>query len=171
MGWVAAMSRSRHSLAAMLLVAVIDASVFPVPPFALLIPMCIAQPKKAPFYAVLGAGASVFGGLLGYALGQGARIGVLSAFDFDPNVRIERFGLNTTLGEALGSEFWILALLASVLPTPYKVVAIGSGLVDVPLPRFILASVLGRSARFFGVALFTAYAREWYAAWRAKRAR
>ncbi len=76
-----------------------------------------------------------------------------------------RFGVDATLGELLGQNFWVLALLFSVLPTPFKVVAIGSGLVAVPLDRFFLAAVLGRSARFVVVCgvmrFFGPTARKW----------
>lgn len=75
-------------------------------------------------------------------------------------------GIDTTLRGALTEQFWILALLCSILPTPYKVVAIGSGLVGVGLPEFFLASVIGRTARFFAVAgAFAAFgekARRWF---------
>jgi membrane protein YqaA with SNARE-associated domain len=52
-----------------------------------------------------------------------------------------------------------------VLPTPFKVVAIGSGMVGVPLDRFFLAAVMGRSVRFFLVSgvmrFFGPTARKW----------
>jgi membrane protein YqaA with SNARE-associated domain len=80
-------------------------------------------------------------------------------------MRIARFGIDSTLGELLGQNFWALALLCSVLPTPFKVVAIGSGMVGVPLDRFFLAAVLGRSVRFFLVSgvmrFFGPTARKW----------
>jgi membrane protein YqaA with SNARE-associated domain len=55
------------------------------------------------------------------------------------------------VGELLGQNFWVLSLLCSVLPTPFKVVAIGSGMVSVPLDRFLLAAIIGRTIRFFAV--------------------
>lgn len=165
---VAALASTPHAFWAMLGVAVIDASVFPVPPFAILVPMCLAQPRKALRYAIAGTLASITGGLIGYAIGQAVQAGLTRAFEIDVNVRITSFGLDTTVAELLGREFWILAMLASVLPTPYKVVAIGSGMVGVPIERFVLASVIGRSARFFGVALFVAYAGDFVRRYRAR---
>ena len=162
---VEALSSTRHALAAMLLVSVVDGSVFPVPPFALLVPMVAAQPHKWFRYALLGTVASLFGGFIGYYLGDLLRQGAVSFLHLDLNMRIQRFGIDSTLGELLGQNFWALALLCSVLPTPFKVVAIGSGMVSVPLDRFFLAAVLGRSARFFAVAgvmrFFGPAARKW----------
>lgn len=150
---VAGAARSPHAFWIMLGIAVIDGSVFPVPPFAILVPMVLAEPKKWLRYALSGTGASLLGGLLGYGLGHLALVGIATGFAIDTAVPIRSsvLGIDTTLRQALTSEFWLLALLCSVLPTPYKVVAIGSGLVGVGLPEFVLASIIGRSARFFGV--------------------
>jgi membrane protein YqaA with SNARE-associated domain len=149
---VEALSSSRHAVAAMLLVSVIDGSVFPIPPFALLIPMVLAQPKKWVRYALLGTVASVFGGLIGYWLGTLINSGAVSFLHIDLNVRVQRFGVDGTVGELLGQNFWILSLLCSILPTPLKLVAIGSGMVSVPMDRFLMAVILGRTVRFFVVA-------------------
>ncbi len=149
---VEAMASTKHALSAMLVVSVVDGSFFPVPPFALLVPMVLAQPHKWVRYAVLGTVASLFGGLLGYWLGTLINAGAVSFLEIDLNMRVQRFGIDSTLGELLGRNFWALALLCSVLPTPFKVVAIGSGMVLVPLDRFLLAAIIGRTVRFFAVA-------------------
>ncbi len=62
---VEALSSTKYALAAMLLVSVVDGSVFPIPPFALLVPMVLAQPKKWVQYALMGTVASLFGGFIG----------------------------------------------------------------------------------------------------------
>jgi membrane protein YqaA with SNARE-associated domain len=149
---IEALASTKHALAAMLLVSVVDGSFFPVPPFALLVPMVLAQPHKWVRYAVLGTVASLFGGFIGYWLGDLIRAGAVSFLEIDLNMRVQRFGIDSTLGELLGQNFWALALLCSVLPTPFKVVAIGSGMVAVPLDRFLIAAIIGRTVRFFLVA-------------------
>jgi membrane protein YqaA with SNARE-associated domain len=155
---VEALSSTRHAVAAMLAVSVVDGSVFPIPPFALLVPMVLAQPKRWLRYAVLGTVASLLGGLIGYGLGQLINSGAVSFLDIDLNMRVQRFGVDATVGELLGQNFWVLALLCSILPTPFKVVAIGSGMLSVPLERFLLAAVIGRTTRFFLVAGFMRFA-------------
>ncbi|ADO68804.1 YqaA family protein [Stigmatella aurantiaca] len=148
---VEALSSTKHALAAMLVVSVVDGSFFPVPPFALLVPMVMAQPKKWLRYAVMGTVASLAGGLLGYWLGTLINAGAVSFLNIDLNMRVQRFGIDASLGDLLGQNFWVLALLCSVLPTPFKVVAIGSGMVSVPLDRFFLAAIIGRTIRFMAV--------------------
>jgi membrane protein YqaA with SNARE-associated domain len=102
-------------------------------------------------YALLGTVASLFGGFIGYWLGHLISAGAVNFLHIDLNMRVQRFGVNASVGELLGQNFWVLSLLCSVLPTPFKVVAIGSGMVGVPLDRFFLAAVIGRSVRFFVV--------------------
>ncbi|RKH51962.1 DedA family protein [Corallococcus sp. AB049A] len=162
---VEAASSTPHALATMMAVSVVDGSVFPIPPFAVLVPMVLAQPKKWVRYCLLGTLASLVGGLIGYALGAFVGEGVAQLLHIDLNVRVDRFGVSGTVGELLGQNFWVLALLCSILPTPFKIVAIGSGLVSVPLERFLLASIIGRSVRFFLVGgvvrFFGPTARKW----------
>jgi membrane protein YqaA with SNARE-associated domain len=162
---VEALSSSPSALAAMLVVSVVDGSVFPIPPFVVLVPMVVAEPKKWWRYALWGTLASLFGGVLGYFLGTALHAGASHFFGLDLNHRIDRFGVHGTVGELLGDNFWVLSLLCSILPTPFKVVAIGSGMVSVPFARFFLAAVLGRFARFFVVAgvvrAFGPSARKW----------
>ena len=158
---VAAMANTPHALVALAVVAFIDGSVFPIPPFALLIPMVMAHPKRAPFYALVGTVASLLGGLAGYALGHAIANGLTSFLAIDPSLplhfSIRSWHVDTTLRDVLTQNCWILAIACSIMPTPYKIVAIGSGLVGVALPMFVLASVLGRTARFFGIGLAFAF--------------
>lgn len=163
---VAAYARTKHAHAAMLGVSVVDGSIFPIPPFAILVPMVLAEPKKWARYATTGTAASLLGGLIGYGLGFLAMLGLAGmSISTEAPIVFAPLGIDTTLRQALTENFWMLALLCSILPTPYKVVAIGSGLVGVGLPEFMLASLIGRTARFFGVAgafaLFGEGARRW----------
>ena len=50
-------------------IAFAESSFFPLPPDAILVPMSLARPKRAWFYALICTIASVAGGLLGYAIG------------------------------------------------------------------------------------------------------
>ena len=151
---VEAMSASRHATSAMMAVSVADGSFFPVPPFALLVPMVLARPQRWLRYAVLGTLASIVGGLVGYYLGTLLQSGAINFLNFDPNFRVVStfFGVNATIGELLSKNFWMLAALCSVLPTPLKLVSIGSGVVGVALPQFFVAVCIGRTVRFLLVA-------------------
>jgi membrane protein YqaA with SNARE-associated domain len=115
--------------------------------------MVLSKPERALRYALIGTGASLVGGLVGYAIGYGIASGLTTAFTFDPHFAIKfhlgSWAVDTTVAQVLTQNFWLLAIACSVLPTPYKVVAIGSGFVGVSLPAFLLASLFGRTVRFF----------------------
>lgn len=158
-----------YAMAAFIVVSIIDASFFPVPPFAIMVPMVLAQPKKWWRLAAIGTVASIGGGLIGYFGGAG----LVELMGWGPRLAepmrgriVEFVGVSgMTIGQVLGKNFWFLALAASVLPSPFKIVAIGSGIANVPLPMFLLAAAIGRSVRFFAVGGFLAFfgprARKW----------
>jgi len=136
------------------LVAFVEASVFPIPPDVLMIPMILARPQRAFAIAGVALGASVLGGLLGYAIG---------ALAYDTIGQ----PILATMGKAEAMEafrtrfndfgFWAV-LTAGVTPFPYKVITIMSGWTGMPLATFIVTSILARALRFFIVAgLLRAY--------------
>jgi membrane protein YqaA with SNARE-associated domain len=151
-------SDTKYAVAAFTGVAFLDASIFPVPPFALMVPMVLAQPRSWLKLSARGIASSVVGGLAGYGLGAGVH-GALEMLHMDLGVPLHgavatKLGVaGQSVGGLLGSNIWVLMLLASVLPTPFKLVAIGSGVVQVPIARFLLAALVGRSARFLLVGL------------------
>lgn len=124
-----------------------ESSFFPIPPDVMLAPMALAQREKAWRFALITTITSVLGGLFGYAIG-------MFAFDLvEPLLHDfgywERFEKAVTWAEEWG--FWIV-FLAGFSPIPYKVFTIGAGTVSMALFPFVIASVIGRGARFFLVA-------------------
>jgi membrane protein YqaA with SNARE-associated domain len=150
--WVLKWSAHRNARSALFGLAFAEASFFPIPPDVLLIAMAVARPAKARLYAALATLGSVTGGLAGYAIGKLLWIGIRD-FAFR---RLGFLGLtpdNFTLVERLYNENAFKALFAAgFTPIPFKVFTIAAGVFEVALPVFILASILGRSGRFFLVA-------------------
>jgi len=131
------------------LVAFVEASVFPIPPDVLMIPMILARPQRAWAIAGVALAASILGGLLGYAIGALAydSIGqpILAAMGKGEamdafNTRFNDFG------------FWAV-LVAGITPFPFKVITIMSGWTGMPLATFIATSILARALRFYIVAV------------------
>jgi membrane protein YqaA with SNARE-associated domain len=145
--WVMRLSASRHATLALAGVAFAESSFFPIPPDVLLAPMVLTRPERAWRSAGVCAGASVVGGLLGYAIGYGlAPVGhwllaLTGQADHEASLRA-------------GFDRWGMAviLLQGLLPIPYKLLTITSGLAHFPLWKFLLASTIVRNVRFFGVA-------------------
>lgn len=133
---------------ALALVAFAESSVFPIPPDVLLIPLIIANPRKAWLFATVTLVASVLGGLAGYALGH-------FAFEQIGRPILEALGKAEAI-EAYAHKFnnvgfWAV-LAAGVTPFPFKVITIMSGATAMPLSVFIPTAILARGLRFFAVA-------------------
>ena len=133
---------------ALALVAFAESSVFPIPPDVLLIPLIIANPRKAWLFAPVTLVASVLGGLAGYALGH-------FAFEQIGRPILEALGKAEAI-EAYAHKFnnvgfWAV-LAAGVTPFPFKVITIMSGATAMPLSVFIPTAILARGLRFFAVA-------------------
>jgi len=141
---------SRHPRAPAYLVGLsfAESSFFPVPPDVMLMPMSLAQPRRAMYFAAITTLASVIGGMAGYTIGHfaidwvapliGAGGRWASAYD-KATVWFHQWG------------FWAV-LVAGFSPIPYKVFTISAGALSMAFLPFVLASAAGRGARFFLVA-------------------
>jgi membrane protein YqaA with SNARE-associated domain len=139
------LAASKHAVPALLAIAFIESSVFPIPPDVLLIPIVLAQPHRAFRLAAFCTAASVLGGLLGYAIGY-------FAFDALGEPILRTYQLMDRY-DALQADFakwgaWII-IIKGMTPIPYKLVTIASGAFKFDLLTFVLASIVSRSLRFF----------------------
>jgi len=122
-----------------------EASFFPIPADIMLAPMVLANPAKAFGYARVAVYFSVFGGIFGYLFGY---------FAFKPIVEpfIQMFGYEDTYYKVLelfqAWGFWLLCSVGCV-PVPYKLFTISAGVLRYNVFLFILASIIGRSMRYF----------------------
>jgi membrane protein YqaA with SNARE-associated domain len=129
-------------------VAFAESSFFPLPPDVLLIPMMLAQPRRAWRLAAVCTLASVAGGILGYAIGY---------FLFDaigrPLLEMNHAMAGYVAFKA-GFDRWgaWIIIVKGLTPIPYKLVTIASGALHFDLVTFILASIVSRSLRFLLVA-------------------
>ena len=129
-------------------IAFAEASFFPVPPDALLIPMALARPDRAWRFATICMVGSVIGGALGYLIGY-------AVFDQLARPLIELYGYGDRFAafQALYARWglWVI-LIKGLTPIPYKIVTIASGAAHFNFWIFMMASLLTRGARFFLVA-------------------
>ena len=138
-------SRRREAPYYLSLLSFVESFILPFPPpDVMLAPMSLARPSLAMRFATLTLLFSVLGGLVGYLIG---------AFLFDlaePYIIAwgyeARFEKVTTWFEAWG--FWAV-LVAGFSPVPYKLFTIAAGVLNLALIPFVLASIIGRGARFF----------------------
>ncbi|MCF6345120.1 MAG: DedA family protein [Thiomicrorhabdus sp.] len=140
-------SKHRHAPKYLSAMSFAESSFFPIPPDVMLMPMSLATPQKAFYFAWLTTLFSVLGGVLGYAIGYWA-MDVLM-----PMIESMGYAEKIQRGEQFFAEYgvWII-LMAGFSPVPYKLFTITAGASSMALLPFILASIIGRGARFFLVA-------------------
>jgi len=146
--WTLSLSAHPRALWALAAVSFVESSFFPIPPDIIMIPMILAQPRKAWLIALVATVASVFGGLLGYFIGA-ALFETIGQAIFDFYGKSDAVAAFNERFNAYGA--WAV-LVAGVTPFPYKVITIMSGWTGLSIPVFIVASIVARGLRFFIVA-------------------
>ena len=130
------------------LLSVAESSFFPIPPDVMLLPMCLAQPNRVWRLAGITTIGSVLGGVIGYAIGA-------YAFGFIEPVLADSGYMDSYLHAVRWFEewgFWAI-FVAGFSPIPYKVFTIAGGAMGMALFPFVVASFIGRGARFYLLAL------------------
>ncbi len=142
--WMMENSQGPHAWTALAAFAFAEASFFPIPPDVMVLPMMLANRRRALLVGAWCAFWSVVGGMLGYAIGAlfwktfGLwLIGVLHI----PLSEVEH------LRARYAAHAYLIAV-QGVTPVPYKLVTISAGLAGVPFLAFMFFSAVTRSLRF-----------------------
>ena len=142
--WMLANARGPHAWAAVAAFAFAEASFFPIPADVMVLPMMLADRKRAFRLGVWVAFWSVAGGMLGYAIGhlfwETAGLWLIHLLHV-PLERVEALRLKYT-------QHAYLIMVQGATPIPYKLVTIASGLAGVSFPLFMLYSTITRSIRY-----------------------
>jgi len=150
--WVEKYADHKHANKALSIVSFVESSFFPIPPFVLIIAM-LANEKKQSWIklAIIGTLSSVLGGIFGYFIGK-------FFYGYIGQPLVTFYGIQSEvdyLGTIFREHVFLTILLASISPIPYKVFTISAGLFSVNLWMFIVASLVGRSLRFFTVSFLS----------------
>ena len=146
--WTDGFAQSDWSSILLFLLAFSESIFFPIPPDPLLMAIGIAKPDSAIWLAGLVTVGSVAGAFVGHTLGRKLGRPVLNRFVSD-----RKLGQAESLFDKFG--VWAI-IIAAFTPIPYKVFAILAGVMKLPVRPFLIASLIGRGARFFliGVLIF-----------------
>lgn len=143
LGW----AKHPHAERYLAILSFAESSFFPIPPDVMLAPMCLAERRRAWRYATVTTIASLLGGIAGYAIGY---------YIFElimPWLRDSGYWTAYLKGQDWFDRWGVWAvLIAGFSPIPYKIFTISAGVAVLNFPAFVLASLLGRGARFFLVA-------------------
>ena len=142
--WMLKNASGPHAWAALACFAFAEASFFPIPPDVMLLPMMVADRRRAFKLGAWTAFWSVMGGMLGYSIGAlfWHTLGI-------PLINLLHIPLSEV--ENLRQRYTAsayLILVQGLTPIPYKIVTIASGLAGVPFFAFMAYSAVTRSLRF-----------------------
>ena len=142
-----AWSAHRHAERYLGALSFAESSFFPIPPDVMLAPMCLANRSLAWRFATVTTVTSLLGGIAGYS------IGYFSLEAIEPWLHKMSYWPAFLEGRQWFDEWGVWAVfIAGFSPIPYKVFTISAGAAALNLPGFVIASLIGRGARFFLVA-------------------
>ena len=145
--WCRSLANHAYAKWALAGISFIESSFFPVPPDVMLAPMVLADKSRAWSYAFICTLASVLGAILGYIIGR-------YLFEFIGTPILEAYSAQSAFEKFIGFYadwgFWIV-IISAISFVPFKVASIASGVVAMEPISFLVACIVGRAIRFYGV--------------------
>jgi len=130
---------------ALFMIAVIEASVFPIPPDILLLALALGRPQLGIRLAAISTAGSLLGAVIGYVIG-------MALFASVARPLLEFYGAMQQFGhvQQLFTEYglWVV-MVAGFSPIPFKVITIAAGTFGLSFPGFLVAALISRGGRFF----------------------
>jgi len=143
--WTIAWADHPQAQVALFFIAVIEASIFPIPPDVLLLALALGRPELGLRFAAISTAGSMLGACIGYLIGM-----LLFASVAQP--LLEFYGAMQQFEhvQQLFTEYglWVV-LVAGFSPIPFKVITIAAGAFGLPFAGFAAATLVSRGARFF----------------------
>ena len=146
--WTMANASGRHAWLILGLVSFAESSFFPIPPDVMLIPMMLADRRRAFLLAAWCALTSVLGGIAGYAIGA-------LLYDTVGQWLISLYGGGENV-EYFRQQYaqygtWIILIKGAVPMIPYKIITILSGFAGYNFLAFVGWSIVVRFFLRFGL--------------------
>lgn len=139
------LSTHRHAKWLLAMVTFTESFIFPIPQDIMMIPMMLAERRKAFLIATIALIASVAGGCFGYLIGfyffEPLAQPIIAFYGYE-----EQYQSIITLYQDYG---WIIVFFGALTPFPYKIVTISSGFAHLSLPIFIIMTIIARAIRFY----------------------
>ena len=153
-GWAHRLAAHPAGPAALFVLAVLEACLFPAPTEILFVALGVGAPRRSWRLAAVATAGSVVGAAVGY--------GVVALY-------FERAGRPLLAWAGLLNEFqavgalyrgnvFLVLLTSGYTPIPYVLYTIAAGAVAVPLAPFLLGSLVGRGLKYALLSAFTFYA-------------
>ena len=147
--WVLAWGERGSAPAVLVVLTLLEATVFPAPTEAMLLTLCISRPDRSWAFGLLAATGSVAGGFAGYYLGA-------TLYDEVGGPLIESLGLARYLpavAAAYRENLWLALGSSGYTPIPYMLYTMTAGAFALPLDSFAAASFIGRALKYIPIAV------------------
>lgn len=142
------LKNSKHLLSGITLASMLESTIVPIPLEAVMVPLMQARRDKLWLIALMATVGCLLGAVLGYALGY-------FLFDLIGDWVIETFSNPEQFKQIKQNMqregFWFVMTLG-IAPIPFQIAMLAAGAAQFSLCLFVLATVIARSIRYFGLA-------------------
>ena len=145
---------SKHMLTGITFASFLESTIVPIPLEAVMIPLMQARRESLWKIALMATVGCVIGAVFGYALGY-YLFDLIGQWIIDNFFSAEQFENVKTQMDNQG--FWFVMTLG-IAPIPFQVAMLAAGATKFSLPLFLIATVIARSLRYFGLAAVVYYA-------------
>lgn len=158
--WILQRANTKWGMWALFICAFADASFLPLPTPMIFLALAFLNISKVYSYALFGTLGTLSGAIAGYSIGYFAwtytngEFTIVANFFFNniPGFSEEVYFKIQNLYSKW--DFWIL-FIAAALPLPYKIISISSGVFDINIFIFSIATLFSQGLKFFLLAFLT----------------
>jgi len=144
---------SKHMLKGITLASFLESTIVPIPLEAVMVPLMQARRESLWQIALMATIGCVIGAVFGYALGY-YLFDMVGQWLIDTFFSQEQF--DNVKQQMQNQGFWFVMTLG-IAPIPFQVEMLAAGATQYSLPLFLLATVIARSIRYFGLAAVVYY--------------
>ena len=158
--WCLQWANTKWGAWALFICAFADASILGLPTPMLFMALVLLDLRNAYKYALIGTLGTLAGAIAGYSIGHFAWLNIngeftgVAQFLFNNIPGFSEEGYNKIQILFAKWDFWIL-FMAAALPLPFKIFSISSGVFDINLIIFCVATLISQGIKFFLLALLT----------------
>jgi membrane protein YqaA with SNARE-associated domain len=146
--WAKRHAEGAYGLWVLGIVSFLESALLPLPVDAVGVPIMLAQKRRIFRIALMLTISSVLGGALGFAIGY-------YFYDLIGAHLVEMYGWQDLYQDyqvKIIEHSWLIILIGAITPLPFKLICIACGAASLSPVTFLLASVVGRGLRFYGLA-------------------
>lgn len=145
---------SKHMLSGITTASFLESTIVPIPLEAVLVPLMQARRDKLWLIALMATVGCIVGALFGYALGyylfDAVGDWIISTFSNPEQFEIIKQKMQN-------QGFWVVLTLG-IVPIPFQIAMLAAGATKYSLTLFLIAAIIARAIRYFGLAILVYYA-------------